>query len=86
MLIDVTQAHIDHGLRGCGRKCMVALAARPHFPGCEVFVSGHNLYVEEGDGPVRIYSLPLFVFDKIVQFDVNVGSPVQPFSFSLETP
>ena len=86
--VNVTQDHINNGMRGQAFRCMVALALKDN-----TFFQGDGIYVYSTHFvlPMRrfpssslFHDLPDFVQAAIHQFDV--GMKVEPFSFSLEMP
>lgn len=77
MLIRVEQRHIDNGVRGNCRECMVALALRDLLPRVWYVSVDCDLITIGG----RSYDMPEGVHSRVAAFDE--GRPVAPFSFEL---
>lgn len=78
MLIEVTQKHIDDGIRCDGQRCAVALAIREKVGFDVGFAMGLVMCgIDE-----QTYVLPMIATNNMVAFDN--GRKVQPFTFEME--
>lgn len=87
MLINVTQDHIDRGVKEDCEKCPVALAVFETVPGCvyadvsDIGIKVHIRDVANGGYGVSTTKAPASVPAFYAAFDS--GRPVKPFSFEL---
>jgi hypothetical protein len=85
LTINVTKRDILKGTAGMGHTCPVARALnRTSFVRAlsgRGFVGVHNLYIERGEGPDRVYELPQLATDFILSFDDD--RPVKPSKFEV---
>ena len=80
MIIQVTQQHIDSGLKGSCTSDPIALALKDAgFP--EPWVSAYYIQTDKGDKSTRVETP-----DSVDYFQrlFDNGSPVHPFEFELE--
>ncbi|WP_420431480.1 hypothetical protein [Candidatus Poriferisocius sp.] len=82
MKIEVTQDHIDTGLRRNCHQCPVALAISDVFPGSRVNVGGVDVDIVQPDFTEIYFCLPEKVEYFIMHFDR--GLTVKPFTFAVE--
>lgn len=78
--IQVTNAHIQNGIKGNCKHCPVALAVMEITHG-EVLVGNDKLAAKINDNNHWAYT-PDNVNDFVYDFDA--GMPVQPFTFEIE--
>lgn len=78
MLVNVTQSHIEDGIRWSSTSCPIALALCDHHD--NVIVGSISLVITKDDMQ-RIFSLPENARDFIWRFDH--GDMVNPFAFEL---
>src|SRR4051812_22845581 len=87
--IDITQDHIDRGVKGRSRECPVSLGITEHLlPGCEAVVGASGAWFgivdadsEEMADLCGFINFPPEVTDFIIAFDN--GKKVAPISFDL---
>ena len=83
MKVNVTQHHINKGIRGQSSMCPVAYAIKELFPSAEEIVIGLNwgFVLIEGYLLKKFY-LPKKVRNHIFDFDTGLG--MSPFCFELK--
>lgn len=79
MLIEVTQEHIDKGVKKNCQNCPVAIAAQAVLQNSDIRMGQWTLYDSRFTTIARV---PFVVTDFVNRFDL--GLPVQPFSFNLK--
>lgn len=80
--INVTQKHIDKGLRNNCQACPVALALREQTPYVNCMLDSSSIFW--GDKDATYSKVPYNVKTFIHNFDGIFG--VEPFSFNIEMP
>lgn len=86
MKLDITQEHIDKGIRGSFESCPIALAAKKECPGKRIHINSATIraydITDDNDRETGlIYWLPVAARDFIQAFDGR--EPVKPFSFEI---
>ena len=84
MVIQVTQEHINRGVREHCRSCPVALAVNEAFGVTNAEVNLLWIVINRGKSSERHYEFPLHVQRRIARFDRN--QPMYPFQFELGEP
>ena len=80
VFVEVTQKHIDRGVKSSARTCPIALAFQD-LGFKEARVGGQNAYPDGLDSPKTI-PLPYYAREFIANFDK--GITVTPFGFSVD--
>jgi hypothetical protein len=83
-IFELTQEHIEHGVRGQCERCPLALCMSQKM-GKPIMTDGEYAWPRNDNRQGTLLKLPRFCTQWVEKFDYTGAKGVEPFSFSLDT-